>query len=306
MTPSALHLTPPPETCANWKSPARSAPIIATNPPSPTPLRLEPLPLLPEHLSYLQLPNSCTNYYAAAAQEAGERASDGPTSSYLERLVEGEVSQRRLALTITRRRLKEARFPVLKTLEHSSAGTGPKKSTAPSCENLFRLNLSRDKANVISWAPSAWAKPTWRPRWVAPPAWTDTSVLSANAINVINELSATQKTGRLRSRLEEYLAPAALDLRRESATCPVDQHGADRPSADPGQRYERGFDRARPPTKTFKQWPSTSSATTAPSPPPSGPSPHAETILLRDQFSHEEQIKKRRPSPPPIRRRPLL
>jgi DNA replication protein DnaC len=52
------------------------------------------------------------------------------------------------------------------------------------------------------------------------------SMLFANAINVINQLSAAQKSGRLKSELRKYLRPRLLIL-DEIGYLPIDQHGAD-------------------------------------------------------------------------------
>jgi len=100
-------------------------------------------PLLPEHLSYLQLP-FMKEYYSATAQEAGEQ--QWTHVQYLEHLVEGEVNQRRQR-TI-RRRVQEARFPVLKTLEQFR-WDWPKKINRPQVQNLFRLQFIKDKGNAI-------------------------------------------------------------------------------------------------------------------------------------------------------------
>jgi DNA replication protein DnaC len=64
----------------------------------------------------------------------------------LGRLVEGEAAARQdRALA---RRIKEARFPVLKTLE-SFRWDWPKKINRLQVQNLFRLQFLEEKANVI-------------------------------------------------------------------------------------------------------------------------------------------------------------
>ena len=52
------------------------------------------------------------------------------------------------------------------------------------------------------------------------------SVLFANAIDVINTLSAAQTKGMLKSQLKRYLSPATLVL-DEVGYLPIDQRGAD-------------------------------------------------------------------------------
>src|SRR6266851_4128043 len=70
------------------------------------------LELLNQRLTYLQLPFTRDNY-AAFAQEAA--AKHGDHIQFLDSLVQGESDQRRQR--VIQRRIKEARFPVLKTLE---------------------------------------------------------------------------------------------------------------------------------------------------------------------------------------------
>jgi len=60
--------------------------------------------------------------------------------------VQGEYELRRQRLI--QRRIKEARFPVIKTLEQFR-WDWPKKINRLAVQNLFRLNFVRDKANVI-------------------------------------------------------------------------------------------------------------------------------------------------------------
>ena len=78
------------------------------------------------------------------------------------------------------------------------------------------------------------------------------SVLFANAINVINQLSAAQKASRLKSELRKYLRPRLLIL-DELGYLPIDQHGADLLFQVISQRYERGSI-VLTTNKPFKQW----------------------------------------------------
>src|ERR1700693_840640 len=78
------------------------------------------------------------------------------------------------------------------------------------------------------------------------------SVLFANAIDVINTLSAAQTKGTLKSELNRYLAPALL-LLDEIGYLPIDQRGADLLFQVISQRYERGSI-VLTSNKAFKQW----------------------------------------------------
>lgn len=80
------------------------------------------------------------------------------------------------------------------------------------------------------------------------------SVLFANAIEVINTLSAAQTHGRLQGELRRYLSPDLLIL-DELGYLPVDQRGADLLFQVLSQRYERGSVILTS-NKAFKAWPS--------------------------------------------------
>ena len=251
--------------------------------------------LLPEHLSYLQLP-FMHEYHAATAQEAGEQ--QWTHIQYLERLVEGEVNQRRQR-TI-RRRLKEARFPVLKTLEQFR-WDWPKKINRPQVQNLFRLQFIKDKANVIFLGTVGLGKTHLATALGYAACLEGHFVLFANAINVINELSAAQKNGSLRGQLKKYLAPQLLIL-DEVGYLPIDQHGADLLFQVISQRYERGSI-VLTTNKAFKQWPSIfNNDSTITSAVLDRLLHHAETILLEGtSFRMREQLETSTPSvhPPP-------
>jgi len=79
------------------------------------------------------------------------------------------------------------------------------------------------------------------------------SVLFANAIDVINTLSAAQTKGVLKTQLKRYLSPAILVL-DEVGYLPIDQRGADLLFQVISQRYERGSIILTS-NKAFKQWP---------------------------------------------------
>jgi DNA replication protein DnaC len=79
------------------------------------------------------------------------------------------------------------------------------------------------------------------------------SVLFANAIDVINTLSAAQTKGVLKTQLKRFLSPAILVL-DEVGYLPIDQRGADLLFQVISQRYERGSIILTS-NKAFKQWP---------------------------------------------------
>jgi len=101
------------------------------------------LELLSQRLTYLQLPFARENY-ATLAQEAAAKQWD--PLQYLDSLIQGEFDQRRQR--VIQRRTKEARFPVLKTLEQFR-WDWPKKINRLAVQNLFRLGFIKERANVI-------------------------------------------------------------------------------------------------------------------------------------------------------------
>jgi len=210
---------------------------------------MKPTPsLLHQQLDYLQLP-FIKEHHADWAQEAA-RASR-PHLDYLSRLVEGEFQQRHQR-TI-QRRLRAAHFPVLKTLEQFR-WDWPKKINRLQVQDLFRLEFLTQKANAIFLGQVGVGKTHLASALGYAACLGGHSVLFANAISVINDLSAAQKRGDLKRELKKYLHPQCVIL-DEIGYLPIDQHGADLLFQVISQRYERGSIILTT-NKAFKQWPS--------------------------------------------------
>ena len=96
-----------------------------------------------EQLTYLKLP-FIREHFEPLAKEAAQ-AHWGHVD-YLAGLVEGEALDRQQRAIV--RRIRQARFPVIKTLE-SFQWTWPRKINRLQVQNLFRLKFIEDKANVI-------------------------------------------------------------------------------------------------------------------------------------------------------------
>ncbi len=205
------------------------------------------LELFHHQLAGLQLSFTRENY-AALAQEAAQKNWDH--LQYLQFLIQGEFDQRRQR--IIQRRIKEARFPVLKTLDQFH-WDWPKKINRLAVQNLFRLGFIKDKANVIFLGTVGLGKTHLASALGYAACQEGHSVLFANTINVINELSAAQKDGALKQQLKKYLRPQVLIL-DEVGYLPIDQRGADLLFQTISQRYERGSIILTT-NKAFKQWP---------------------------------------------------
>ena len=95
------------------------------------------------HLLYLKL-SFFREYHRPLAKEAIEK--NWTQLDFLSRLVEGETLRRKDHAT--QRRIKAARFPVIKTLEQFN-WNWPKKINRPQVQNLFRFSFAKEKANVI-------------------------------------------------------------------------------------------------------------------------------------------------------------
>ena len=205
-------------------------------------------PVLHQHLDYLQLP-FINAHYAAWAQEAAQASCSHV--DYLGRLVEGEFQQRQQR-TI-QRRVRAARFPVLKTLGQFR-WDWPKKINRLQVQNLFRLDFLDHHVNPIFIGTVGVGKTHLASALGYAACLEGHAVLFANAISVINDLSAAQKRGDLKRELKKYLRPRALIL-DEIGYLPIDQHGANLLFQVISQRYERGSTILTT-NKPFKQWPS--------------------------------------------------
>jgi DNA replication protein DnaC len=202
--------------------------------------------LLAHHLEQLKL-SFLLAHHVELAQQSAQHHWDHV--EYLRRLIEGEYTQRRQR--ILERRLKAARFPVLKTLPQFQ-WDWPKKINRLQVQNLFRLDFVAQHANVVFLGNVGVGKTHLATALGYAACQEGHSVLFADAIGVINELAAAQKRGLLKRQLRKYLTPDIL-LIDELGYLPIDQHGADLLFQVISQRYERGSI-VLTTNKPFKQW----------------------------------------------------
>jgi DNA replication protein DnaC len=202
--------------------------------------------LLSQHLDYLKLP-FLQKYHVELAQQAAQQNWDH--LEYLRRLIEGEYSERRQR--VIERRVKAARFPVLKTFEQFR-WDWPKKINRLQVQHLFRLEFVAQKANAVFLGNVGLGKTHLAIALGYAACQEGYAVRFANAISVINDLAAAQKRGLLKKQLKKYLLPELLVL-DELGYLPIDQHGADLLFQVISQRYERGA-LVLTTNKPFKQW----------------------------------------------------
>lgn len=204
-------------------------------------------PLLHEHLSSLKLADVAAQCEALATEAAAKRWSH---VEYLTRLLEGECRARQQRAI--ERRVRDARFPVLKTLDQFR-WDWPKKINEAQIKNLLRLTFVEKKTNVILMGGVGLGKSHVATALGYAACQRGHSVLFSTAVDALNNLVAAQAAQRLKAELKRYLAPAVLIL-DELGYLPLDKTGADLLFQIISQRYERGS-LIITTNKAYKNWP---------------------------------------------------
>lgn len=204
-------------------------------------------PNLATHLEFLHLPFMQNNYDGLAHQAARKNWTH---VDYLAALAEGEAGLRRERSI--QRRIRLARFPVVKTLEQFK-WSWPTAINRAAVQNLFRLKFIEDKTNVIILGGVGLGKTHLATALGYAACLQGKSVLFTTAIDAINTLSAAQAVNRLKSELKRYLAPSLLCL-DELGFLPIDKHGADLLFQIISLRYEQGSIVITS-NRAFKEWP---------------------------------------------------
>ncbi len=203
---------------------------------------------LRQQLQLLKLPFTLQHFEDLARKAAAEQWSH---MEFLARLIEGEAAGHQDRAR--QRRIKQACFPVLKTLERFDF-TWPTKINRLAVQNLFRLKFIEDKANAILIGGVGLGKTHLATALGLAACSAGSRVRFAIAIDIINNLLAAQKAGRLVKKLKEYIRPELLII-DELGYLPIDQRGADLLFQIISQRYERGSI-VLTTNKVYKHWPS--------------------------------------------------
>jgi DNA replication protein DnaC len=201
---------------------------------------------LDENLTYLKL-SYIRNQYDKVASLAAQKEWDHV--NFLSELVQGETNLRRDRM-ITRK-IRAARFPVIKTLEQFN-WSWPKKINQAQVQNLFRLSFVKNKENVVFIGGVGLGKSHLATALGYQACLNGYSVLFTSAIDSINNLVAAQRTGNLKYELKKYLSPSLLIL-DELGYLPIDKAGADLLFQIISQRYEQGSIIITT-NKAFKDW----------------------------------------------------
>ena len=203
---------------------------------------------LHDQLRYLKLQFILDHFEDFASQAASAQWSH---VEFLGRLVEGEAALRQDRAT--QRRLRQARFPVLKNLEQFNF-TWPTKINRAQVQNLFRLQFIQDKANVILVGGVGLGKSHLGIALGYAACLAGYRVRFATAIDIINNLAAAHAAGRFIIERNKYVRPDLL-VCDELGYLPIDKQGADLLFQIISQRYERGSI-VLTTNKAFKHWPS--------------------------------------------------
>jgi DNA replication protein DnaC len=203
---------------------------------------------LTDMLTELHLNWMLANHRTLAEAAARENR---PHLEYLEQLLEGECERQQGRRV--ERRIHQARFPVVKSLEEFN-WSWPKKINRLQVQNLFRLAFLEDRTNVIFVGGVGLGKTHLATALGYEACQKGHSVLFASAIDIVNTLLAAQTAQRLKPELKRFTAPELLIV-DELGYLPIDKHGADLLFQVISARYERGSMLITT-NKPFKQWPS--------------------------------------------------
>ena len=168
---------------------------------------------------------------------------------YLHELISGEVYRR--SDNKIKRRLKSARFPVIKTLE-SFDFSWPQKINPQAIKDLFGLRFLEDHSNVILMGGVGLGKTHLACALGYQACLSDHAVMYTTAVEIINQLTAASAAYRLKQELAKYLKPRII-VCDELGYLPIDKVGADLLFQVISGRYEKGSTLFTT-NKPYKKW----------------------------------------------------
>lgn len=202
---------------------------------------------LPETLRKLNL-TTMVEHYEDLAEEAARKQLGHV--EYLGRLADIECVARYERSVA--RRIKRARFPMLKTLEQFQ-WSWPSRVNRTQIQDLFRLRFIEQNVNVVFMGNVGLGKTHLAIALAHTACLNDISVLFTSAVDIVNTLSAAQSVDNLPKALKRYLTPRLLVV-DELGYLPMDKRGADLLFQVISARYERGAIVLTTNT-AYKQWP---------------------------------------------------
>ena len=217
-------------------------------PSAPAPgLKNREISELPGNLQYLKCPVIAEQFEQLAQQANTDRWS---YITYLSHLVTMECNQKRQRAE--ERRISQARFPVIKTLEQF-VWNWPKEINQPLIKDLFRLQFIPKHENVIFLGGVGVGKTHLATALGYHACTQGKRVLFTNTIEVINDLILAKKSGRLKPQINRYVKPEVIIL-DELGYLPIDKIGADLLFQVISGRYETGSIILTT-NRAFKDWP---------------------------------------------------
>lgn len=210
-----------------------------------------PLDLTPDQLEQ-HLQDLKLVFIAEHDQDLAKQAATKACShiEYLSQLVEGESHRRRDRAT--QNHIRQARFPVIKTLDQFR-WDWPTQINRAQVQHHFTLSFLNDHSNLIYLGRVGLGKTHLAIGLGYAACLKGHSVLFASAIDVINTLAAAKSAGRLKLELKKYTKPALLIL-DEIGYLPIDKAGADLLFQVISLRYEQGSILITS-NRAFKEWP---------------------------------------------------
>lgn len=149
------------------------------------------------------------------------------------------------------RRIKDARFPVLKTLDQFD-WNWPLRINRMQVQNLFHLDFVAQHGNVVFISATGLGKSHLMTALGHAACLRGHSVLFTGAIDIINTLAGAQAVGSLKRALDHYVRPQLLCI-DELGYLPIDKFGADGLFQILSHRYERGSTLLTT-NRVYKQW----------------------------------------------------
>lgn len=169
---------------------------------------------------------------------------------YLETLLDGE-SECRMQRNIERK-IKQARFPVLKTLEQFD-WSWPQEIDRMQLEQIAGLSFISHNQNVVLIGNVGVGKTHLATALGYKACQKGYKVLFQNTVEAINNLLSAQKRHTLKEEMKKYCTPDLLIL-DELGYLPIDKSGADLLFQIISSRYEKGSTIITT-NKPYKDWP---------------------------------------------------
>lgn len=201
---------------------------------------------LKQNFNYLKLPFLAENF-DQLFEQAKEKKLD--RIDFVEQLILAEVAEKRQRTV--ERRIKAARIPVLKTLDHFNLAY-PEKIDQEAVRYLFRLHFIEDCKNIIFCGGVGLGKTHLASALALEACKRAYSTLFVSAVEIINALNEAQKNGRLSRALRRFTNINLLVI-DELGYMPIDKKGCDMLFQVISGRYEKGSTIFTT-NRTYKDW----------------------------------------------------